>query len=471
MKIKTPCLTQRINRPKVLPLLLLLIHPALVQAQFIYTTNNGAITITGYDPAYGGVVAIPSTINGLPVTSIGDNAFAYLGGLLTSVTIPDGVTNIGNAAFQYCSSLSSITIPDTVTSIGESVFVYCSDLTNVAIGSSITTIGYQAFASTGLTSFTIPSNVTSIGQQAFINCSSLTSVTIPNTITSTGEGVFAFCTSLTNVTIPNSLTSIGPDAFLNCTGLTTATIGNSVRSIGAWAFSFCTSLANITISANVTNIGGFALSGCARLSAITVDANNPTYTSVDGVLFNKSQTTLIQCPGDVAGSFTIPAGITSIGGGAFMSCPNLTNVTIPASVTSIGGYAFWDCFSLTSVYFGGDAPSADSSVFTDDPATVYYLPGTTGWANFSSNTGRPTGLWFLPNPLILSGPGFGVQTDRFGFTISWATNIPVVVEACTNLANHSWAPVGTNNLVGGSSYFSDPQWKDYARRFYRLRSP
>jgi len=108
--------------------------------------------------------------------------------------------------------------------------------------------------------------------------------------------------------------------------------------------------------------------------------------------------------------------------------------------------------------------------YNDNNATVYYLPGTAGWgATFG---GRPTALWFLPNPLILNfGPGFGVQTNRFGFIISWATNSSVVVEASTDLGNPVWSPVATNTLTGGASYFSDPQWTNYPARFYRLRSP
>jgi hypothetical protein len=127
--------------------------------------------------------------------------------------------------------------------------------------------------------------------------------------------------------------------------------------------------------------------------------------------------------------------------------------------------------SLTGVYFQGSAPIVASSAFFGDyNATVYYLPGTTGW--YTPFGGRPTALWFLPNPLILNNsPSFGVQTNEFGFIISWATNIPVVVEACTDLANHNWSPVSTNPLTGGSSYFSDPQWTNYPTRLYRLRSP
>ena len=106
----------------------------------------------------------------------------------------------------------------------------------------------------------------------------------------------------------------------------------------------------------------------------------------------------------------------------------------------------------------------------DNNATVYYLPGTTGWGP-EFQGGRPLVFWFLPNPLILNFDSFGVETNRFGFIISWATNIPVLVEACTNLANHSWSPVSTNPLTDGWSYFSDPRWTNYHARFYRLRSP
>jgi hypothetical protein len=94
------------------------------------------------------------------------------------------------------------------------------------------------------------------------------------------------------------------------------------------------------------------------------------------------------------------------------------------------------------------------------------LPGTTGWGAMFD--GLPTAPWFLPNPLILNhSAGFGVQPGGFGFTISWATNASVVVEACTNLANPVWIPLSTSPLTGGTSYFSDPQWTNYPVRFYR----
>jgi len=111
----------------------------------------------------------------------------------------------------------------------------------------------------------------------------------------------------------------------------------------------------------------------------------------------------------------------------------------------------------------------DSTVFSGESGTAYYLPGTTGWgATFG---GAPTALWMLPYPSILSSSAsIGVQNNRYGFTISWATtNLSVVVEASSNLIN--WTPVATNALTGGTNYFSDPLWTNYNGLFYRICSP
>ncbi len=101
--------------------------------------------------------------------------------------------------------------------------------------------------------------------------------------------------------------------------------------------------------------------------------------------------------------------------------------------------------------------------------TAYYLPGTTGWAAFSTNTGIPVVLWL---PLFQTGDAsFGVRTNQFGFNIAWASGQTVVVEAASNLSNPLWTPVATNILTSDSVYFSDPQSSNYPARFYRLRSP
>ena len=133
-RLRTPCAA------RMLPLLLLLLAlPAAVQAQdYTYTTNNNTITITGYAGS-GGAVTIPGTINNLPVTSIGDGAFAF-NTIITSATIPDSVTSIGEGAFEYSSGLASVTIDANVTSIGNKAFYDCTGLTSITIPNNVTSI-------------------------------------------------------------------------------------------------------------------------------------------------------------------------------------------------------------------------------------------------------------------------------------------------------------------------------------------
>jgi hypothetical protein len=163
--------------------------------------------------------------------------------------------------------------------------------------------------------------------------------------------------------------------------------------------------------------------------------------------------------------------LTAIGPWAFVSCVDLTSLTLPDSITSIGDQAFQECTSLAAVYSQGNAPSLGYEAFlVADNATIYRLPGSTGWSTTLGD--RPTALWQLSYPVILSfAPGFGIQTNHFGFIISWATNASVAVEASTNLAATAWSPVGTNILTDGWSYFRDRRWTNYPTRLYRLRAP
>ena len=161
---------------------------------------------------------------------------------LTSITIPDSVTSIGNCSFRGCTGLTSITIPDSVTSIGDSAFSRCTGLTSIIIPDSVTSIDGVFSGCTGLTSITIPDNVTSIGYCTFSDCTGLTSITIPDSVTSIGGYAFSGCTGLTSITIPDNVTTIGYCAFSGCTGLTNITIPDSVTSIDGSAFRGCTNL-------------------------------------------------------------------------------------------------------------------------------------------------------------------------------------------------------------------------------------
>ena len=283
--------------------------------------------------------------------------------------------------------------------------------------------------------------VTCIGIEALGNCYGLTNVTIPNSVTNIGDYAFAYCYRLTSVIIPNGVTSIGSGAFGNCSGVTNVTIPSSVTSIENGTFNGCVGLTSVAISNGLTSIGEGAFEDCPSLRSVT-----------------------------------IPSSVTSIGGAAFMDCTSLPNVTIGNGITNIGDYAFAGCLSLTSIYFQGNAPAADTSVFQGDSSslgtsfiTAYYLPGTTGWAAFARNTGIQTALWTLPNPLVLQG-SVGVQSNQFGFIVSWATNLSVVVEASSDLRSNTWTPVLSKALNNGVVNVTDPDWKAYPCRFYRVSS-
>jgi hypothetical protein len=228
------------------------------------------------------------------------------------------------------------------------------------------------------TSYTISNSVTSIGNCAFDGCSNLTSVTIPNSVTFIGGYAFGYCTGLTSVTIPNSVTTIGDRAFEGCNSLTSVSIPNSVTSIGDYAFEYCTGLISVTIPNSVTTIGVGAFDVCSGLTAFTVESDNPSYSAVDGVLFNKGKTMLMYYPAKkTATSYTIPNSVTTIENGAFGYCTGLISVTIPSSVITIEGAAFFDCSGLTSVTVSWSDPASveyGSSIFYNMPKATLYVP-------------------------------------------------------------------------------------------------
>ena len=299
----------------------------MLDASLYFVTDGGTITgTTQYAMLNLKNCVIPSKINGVEITAIGDMAF-YDCVFLTNLIIPEGITTIGTSLFYNC-LLTTINIPDSVTSIASRAFSNAVDLRSITVGENNTV--YQSIdgvlyskdgkmliqypARKTEKTFAIPNGVTSIESKAFENCSSLTSITIPNSVTNIGDRAFPYCDGLTSVEIPDSVTSIGERAFQDCYGLTSVVIGDGVTSIGSYAFSGCSSLTSVVIGDSVTSIGDGAFDTCDSLTSVVI--------------------------GD---------SVTSIGDGAFQDCYGLTSVVIGDGVTSIGEYAFSDCYRLVEV--------------------------------------------------------------------------------------------------------------------------
>ena len=222
---------------------------------------------------------------------------------------------------------------------------------SVIIESGVTWIGDYTFSNcTTLTSAQISDSVTHIGKYAFSGCSNLTSITLPNGLEDINEHTFYNCTSLTSITIPNKVRWVCFNAFNGCSSLKNVTMSNGIQVIDDGAFHGCKSLTSITIPSSVWSIADNAFGDCSSLINIDVDKDNQTYSSQDGVLFNKDKTVLINYPiGSERTSYNIPDSVTNIGEYAFADCKNLKSIMVSNSLTHIGEYAFSGCTNLTCV--------------------------------------------------------------------------------------------------------------------------
>jgi hypothetical protein len=156
-----------------------------------------------------------------------------------------------------------------------------------------------------------------------------------------------------------------------------------------------------------------------------------------------------------------------LGSDEFQGCTGLTNVTVGPTVTLVADGAFLDCSNLTAVYFQGNAPALGGSPFNNNLSIVYYIPGTVGWG--PTFAGRPA--LAIQMQIQVMDASFGIKTNQFGFNITGSYGLTLVIEATTNLVNPIWYRLQTNTLSTGSSYFRDPTWTNYPRRFYRLSWP
>jgi len=393
--------------------------PAAVQAQFTFTTNNGAITITGC--YWSGNVVIPSSTNGYPVVNIGDNAFNYapIQNIVTNVTIPDSVTNIGNKSFYGCHQITNVIIGGNVASIGSDAFGGCSSLQSITIPTNVVSLGTWAFESCGLQAAYFLGNAPSGPANIFNNnANGFVVLHLPGT---TGWGnTFGGSPALLwdisdqcGYTTNNNAVSFGRYLGAGTTVNVPSTINNlPVKSIGTNAFAYLTTLTNVVLPNGVTNIGDYAFYNCYNFPSIT-----------------------------------IPTNVTRIGSYAFYntfySSSGLTPLTIPSSVTSIGSYAFNDDnASLPAVCFQGNAPSGDSTIIGDSSTVVCYLPGATGWG--STFSGSRTMLWDTQDQL-------GYSTNNNTSTIGRYLGFSSAVTLPDTINGMPVTSIGSNAFISCSS--------------------
>lgn len=386
--------------------------------------------VISYDGEGTGVMDDYTSDNSVPWSS---NRFDFF-----TISLPEGLTHIGDLAFKYC-NMQSITIPASVTSIGKESFNICSSLTSVTFNtpSSLTTLGEKAFNATAITSITIPEGVTSIGKYCFTSCEQLESITLPSTLLSIDEYAFHMCYKLQSFTVPANVNNIGLEIFFECTDLASIVVDPSnttfdsrdncnaiiktstntiiaacknsdipatvygiqqeafsgldlggrsivipegVMYLDQSCFNSCYN-ASISIPKTVTSYGNFLKNppffGCS-FSSITVDAENPKYDSrnnCNAIIETATKILVNGCQNTV-----IPEEVVEIGPGAFNSIHELTKITIPANVTKLGMTALANCDHLAEITCLATTPpnaSASMVFWAINKAIPVYIPAGT----------------------------------------------------------------------------------------------
>ena len=361
-------------------------------------------------------VVIPDRIDNKKVTSIADSAFREKS--ITSVVFgqyvesivnyafyscqslneldfsKSSVKTIGDYAFTVCKSLESIEFPDSLESVGYGAFsaytdgyygsYVASSLKSVKFGGglksiesyafyenralntvkftgdALTSIGYRSFYNTDITELDLSGANASIGTSAFSNCNSLRTVKLSgvNTIES---GAFYGCDELVNLEMSDTLTTIEGSAFCSCTSLKTVIFSDSVTTIADGSFTDCTGLESVTIGKGCTSVTASAFTRNVNLVKFDVSEDNESYTSVDGVLYNKEKTAVVCYPKSLSGEYVIPDTVTSIEKAAFENCNKLTKITIGSGVETVNPYAFNQCNLLATVVFK-DSDTANKKI-------------------------------------------------------------------------------------------------------------
>ena len=299
---------------------------------------------------------------------------------IKSVVLAKGITSIAYLSFSGYTKLTSVQIPDSVTDIGASAFDNC----------------------TALSDMTLPKNLKTLGWLAFAGCSSLKTLTMPASLTESGGSAFSKCTGLKEVYFEKGSKAVEFEQFRFCTSLEKVVLPAGLERIGIDAFTGCTSLKSLSIPASVAEIGKYPARSCTSLQEITVASGNRHYTSWNGALYTKDMKTLIQYPGGRTGGVVIPQGVETLNLDS-ISCPGMTSILLPASLKLIASAAFYGCDNLTDVYYAGTEAQwalVDKGRTNEalEQAKIHYnyknaLPPVTAKAEYIASTGKPYLKW------------------------------------------------------------------------------
>ncbi|RGZ97390.1 hypothetical protein DW960_02535 [Ruminococcus bromii] len=386
MKTKIKCLTSVFLTITML-LSIIVVAPITVNASeddeltygdFQYKIeDDNSCTITDYD-GMASSLSIPSAINGHTVKQIDTGALSD-NGIITSVTIPNGVTTIGFSAFNGCIKLERIKFSSNLDTVCENAFNNTKWFNNQSNG--LVYVGKVAYKYKGdmprNTKITVKSDTVSISESAFKDCANLTAILIPSSVKHIDKYAFYNCQGLTKLNFNDGIERIENDAFGSCEKLTSVNFSETLKSIGAFAFVECKKLSEITIPQSVTSVGEYAFSGCENLASVTVSDDLPY---VGGRAFEKTKWLNSQPDGVVYigksaygykgdmpknTELSLKSGITNISGYAFYEEKNLTSVKIPETVSRIGNWAFLDCEGLKNVNIPDGVKRIESWTFSN----------------------------------------------------------------------------------------------------------
>ena len=320
---------------------------------------------------------------------IGDSAFSHVDAF-PELDLPDGLEIIGNYAFVGQTKLTELVIPDSVTTLGKAAFSGCSALKTVRLSEGLTAVGANAFSScTKLEELTVPAGVTSFGDYALSGCSKLTDVYYGGTeaewsLVDRGnyDNIQIFDKATIHCAVPDDVGEV-PDSAIHwqlANGVLTiygegamadfsesepapwqthweeikkAVIRDGVTNVGAYAFAGCNALTEVCLAASVAELGENVFDGCKVLERVEADPGSSVYSSVDGVLFDQEQQTLLLYPAGRIGRYTVPDTVTEIADDAFAGCSFLSGISLPLSLGTVGNGAFEGCTALAEVRYAG----------------------------------------------------------------------------------------------------------------------